>query len=1158
MYHKNLSLEENLSISGISSLHTQANYRKHDISIFEIEKNMHFKHNEPIILPELIQLPSSRLKQPYIDFCNNYHMLCPTNGTVAYVKENIKNILFSVGYKSSDNQNFYRQCPVKIHSGNTCIVTSKPKNSDNHTLTLPNEIYDYIYSNDLLVDMQNRPIFPTEIRLITDAHRDTYISFMEYYGIDYRIDASIEWLSQRIHNSLLSLGYIKVDNFYHRLKPIVINQVQKDTLNHSGNIIIPNRLSLDILSSKNSATEFITQYGLVHKLSSSDNKNIISNISHFLAINGYMLDVENKSYIRMSSTPLVVESTFDYVIPEKKNNNNNFQMLFSFMENPEVYDITYETLQYLTTIDTTNWGGGQDININQLTEFIVRNSLSSCRRQSDPTSRRLDVDNFNSIIQQSKINPITKNMANALAIFYFVSTLEVKDFPEIFNYLHNKSILLINKDDHPLIITNNILQFLLKKFNIKARSFHLEMQHKSNEIEITSLLKEITLQHESTTHMLINETEHASIRRLIDDLLLINPNITNETISILINMKQNNLYYPFVRSLYPLGGDIRSKLYTLLTGVRLGHYYNISTCRKQHDPILSATEWKLELTSDTELTNDDNNFNSLSQDLNNLVTRFNTIINLKSKYYNALKDIYEKITSDKNINLYKILSTEQHPLELYIHALIKTPEEKISGLFHGIGMSIPNSLYSQTYEDYVLNNIDNYINIISRTKNITPLNINDLVYSTVSSDTNILSKMDEKEFYTKLELYTDDEIIYTFGISHNYRSRNDLLKNTYNYLTKDHFFLYDLITDNCINKEKILSIQSENEPHNNTIQKPYLAYGNIFKYHIYELSELNFNIKPELGLLSDPFNPDTPINIIYINGLYNVMNIMSFKIPTLNSEIQSILSKLNIIITSYINKDPLLIKDSIFSQFIPHDAQSISKLTKNIENYIYTQPFHIRQQVINILLLIFNTTMYIRNWKGPGTPYPILACQTSSGWDIIDHQTTDLNLTLGCPSLETTPLTLRVQDSLIETATSGQLDNVNIHINLINEAINTLSTEDKYILFLLEQLPCVDYSLISKSLNVGSERNNKSPPINNQEITFSPNVGTSCIPISTEQLLSTNFISVISDIKKIDQHKRKSIRMWSKSLATSAYYYSLTLVNYQIPNFYPYEMDEIA
>jgi hypothetical protein len=308
-------------------------------------------------------------------------------------------------------------------------------------------------------------------------------------------------------------------------------------------------------------------------------------------------------------------------------------------------------------------------------------------------------------------------------------------------------------------------------------------------------------------------------------------------------------------------------------------------------------------------------------------------------YLIALYQIYD----DQDLEV--ILDMKQHPLEFYLYAIAKTKPEQLPALASNCGMIIPEHLLIRNRRTYILQNLHEYSNVITRPID-TPL-INQVI---------IKQPKDTRKFIEALRRYTDQEIMTFFGYVGGFENRNTLISQIYHNISEEGFMVYNEINTNAaINDETTLLTKV------NDIPKPYLVFGTPFKYRILELDEF----------LETFYDDRSGFKFMYIGADFDKTYTMTqvSRLQTLLPAMRNMNPQLSILIGQLLER----IQSGIIRNMKRN--REVDELIKDVKRY----SFDVQDIIKEMLYKIFYTGMYMRKWRGPGSSYPMDAAATHGG-----------------------------------------------------------------------------------------------------------------------------------------------------------------------------------
>jgi hypothetical protein len=333
--------------------------------------------------------------------------------------------------------------------------------------------------------------------------------------------------------------------------------------------------------------------------------------------------------------------------------------------------------------------------------------------------------------------------------------------------------------------------------------------------------------------------------------------------------------------------------------------------------------------------------------------RYESIRNYPAIALDKLRKIH-RITGINRNNIqdlkYAVAVSVPHPLERAIEHIIGVMyDNKLSlqqinkvGAEYAlkIGMLIPPNIDGKI--TYLWDNISWYRSILTRPATIGPLN-KDILSGNILSD-------DEVKY--ALEPYTDLEIFTYTGVYLPYNSRRDIINNV-NAVRRNRLFFVP-VARNCGNTETITTLDNTADMKNFII-----GYGTLFEYFCYNLEDFdeNFTEYPIEGLVNvtrfrfrKPNILNEDFTLDEIRGLVKLLDRYT-NIPGVNNTLQNIHNGVKLIreMTNY-----------------DRDVLARFDLLSGADKPIIREWLH----------QLFYTGMYMRRWRGPGFPYPVLKKDT--------------------------------------------------------------------------------------------------------------------------------------------------------------------------------------
>lgn len=263
-------------------------------------------------------------------------------------------------------------------------------------------------------------------------------------------------------------------------------------------------------------------------------------------------------------------------------------------------------------------------------------------------------------------------------------------------------------------------------------------------------------------------------------------------------------------------------------------------------------------------------------------------------------------------------------------AVDKNNVDEISKIY---GIPLPPSYTPINKIIHLYNELIDYEPVLRRGE-LGPINIDETI-----SNPNTLKE--------KLEQYTSQEIIDAFDLNElNLYRRSDILQKIRGEITNNYWFLEHT---KCRNDDSITIITMEKygELDKNDLNDPIVSYGNRFKYDCYPLSELVTSFREYDGDFK-------------------------FKIPDKNDEftLREII-ELAALVETMPNSDNKTEFFRAFEKGFAFDMELKNKLKIIRTKYSKFNPDE--QYLIKLFFSwLFLYGMWMRFWKGPGYPYPIM------------------------------------------------------------------------------------------------------------------------------------------------------------------------------------------
>ena len=312
-----------------------------------------------------------------------------------------------------------------------------------------------------------------------------------------------------------------------------------------------------------------------------------------------------------------------------------------------------------------------------------------------------------------------------------------------------------------------------------------------------------------------------------------------------------------------------------------------------------------------------------------------------------LKELY-LTDSLSNVALVTIF----HPLESILFIANNWPVRMIA---NSVGMLIP--FVKENDRIYLYENIVKYQHVVSRPEGYPRKNLAQL--ASIKTD---------REIEEYLRALTDEEIFYALGIFFAYSDRNNLLAKAVKYLRGKNDAALSFFTPInrlfTLNKETILGTSV------NSTNVFMVAYGNLYRYHCFELEELlaSFHLEPS-GAQGASFRCPHKIT-------------ENFR----DEEIDSLTGLLQMYPQGHITRDRNVENDVMFQLLqrikdIFSFKAEMTAYTLNCRGMIAKFKANETNLIKTTLRCLFEVGMYMRRWKGPGNKFPIKEEETKASFD---------------------------------------------------------------------------------------------------------------------------------------------------------------------------------
>lgn len=299
---------------------------------------------------------------------------------------------------------------------------------------------------------------------------------------------------------------------------------------------------------------------------------------------------------------------------------------------------------------------------------------------------------------------------------------------------------------------------------------------------------------------------------------------------------------------------------------------------------------------------------------------------LRKKLYNdpTFGPVLDRLYQIRNLDdLVQVLNGPVNPIEkMLVHPI------NIEEIMSHLGINIPPTVHDR--QTYLFNNIHYYANLYNRNQIKIKASITDMSKTQIG---NLISKLSDIEIFNLLKAYVA------------YNNRQELVINARNILTNTGWFM-SLDRNLSTNQVTIMGTDlSETDIH-------MLSFGTIDNYVTYELDDLfhAFHKDDDGYRFRKPENLSLTFTLAEIHNLKVLLNHFNTV-----SGVASLKQRINEI-ESFVN-------DRISEEAVY--MNKFNQLSSKIQN-----------QWKEFLYELFYSGMYMRQWKGPGHPYPCLTSET--------------------------------------------------------------------------------------------------------------------------------------------------------------------------------------
>lgn len=374
--------------------------------------------------------------------------------------------------------------------------------------------------------------------------------------------------------------------------------------------------------------------------------------------------------------------------------------------------------------------------------------------------------------------------------------------------------------------------------------------------------------------------------------------------------------------------------------------------------------------------------------------RYNKINTLNDFQLSLLCKVNDIKFENRDITVRRLTRLAENDLEKFIFELTN---DNIDTVCWNFGMVIPSNIDSK---GYVVENVYDYRNCVNRVDSFLMSSLNDLLnYS-------------EGQLKVTLSYYKDYEIFNVWGSQFHYTSRINLIDQAINMLNSDNQFFIPL-ERRCYNETTAVMFDDTKDLSNyiigyGNIKRDYLGFGTV------EL-ESYFSVGDDGEFKFAKPIPDLPSGKSEYFTFEEVRLLKSLLIQYSdeNEDIPIVIEKIDAGIAANVQSDA---KAKRFRDFVRDFNDEVKELLKTT------------------LILLFESGMYARRWKGPGNPYPLAAEHTETPMSE-DEINSNLSIALATYNDQLIKLPSSLQ-SMIYSSCTYKLVNGNL------ERLNNLSIRD--------------------------------------------------------------------------------------------------------------------
>lgn len=330
---------------------------------------------------------------------------------------------------------------------------------------------------------------------------------------------------------------------------------------------------------------------------------------------------------------------------------------------------------------------------------------------------------------------------------------------------------------------------------------------------------------------------------------------------------------------------------------------------------------------------------------------------LKNSRYETVKNYDPTIIYNLTSNIFDDGSYSIYPPYLYLasrpiseleNVIINLPRNNNQELIDKLGLIVRNELNEEEKYKFIQKELSGYHNVLTRGPDYP-------IYQ-------LSSEIDPDEITHILSHYTNKELVDEYEPRFNWTNRYQLIQNIKNDILG--IPRWSFVHRFCNNDEtmNIITAELHGEVNKDDSDDPTLSYGTHKNYKCYQMSELVGSFRENNG--------------IFIFAIPDSLNNEEFQLDSIK--------QLRDLLVDESKCYPLMAKINEGLNML----DSIEAKLKYIRNQ-YNGFDSDQQELIKIYLVwMFMDGMWMRFWKGPGNPWPILRTNTNRIWNRAVHNRT--------------------------------------------------------------------------------------------------------------------------------------------------------------------------